>query len=181
MKEVKKTECEIILERIKENDDLIEKLIIYLENNGLLEDFYKKIYYTIEKGKPIYNIVYYKNKDGKLLNLNDINNYNILMCDKLEKCLVYVYDEIKALYFGGYEISKNINRRQEFSKSYDNLSIKICPLISKNNFECFDLVDFMKSNPKIFIYALAIYNINFDELKNIDEKSYTYKKEIKKN
>lgn len=181
MEEVEKAEYENILKRIKNNDKLIKKLIIYLENNGLLEDFYEKIYYTIEKGEPIYKIVYYKDKNSKLLSLNDINNSNILTSNKLEKCLVYVYDEIKRLYFEKYEISKNINRRQEFSKSYNNLSIKTYPLISQNNFECFDLVEFMKSNPKIFICALANYNINFDELNKIDEKSYTYKKEIKKN
>ena len=180
MKEVKKEQFEKILEKISCNQNLIEKLVMYLENNYLLEDFLKKIYYTIEKGEPIYKIRYYKDENGKLLSLYDVKNSDNLI-NKWERFSVYVYDEIKTLFFSGYEINKTIYRYQENSKSYNNLKIKILPLSLCNNLEEFNLVEFIKSNPLLFIYSVANYNINLNELDKINEKTYTYNKQIKNN
>ena len=180
MEEVRKEQFEKMLQQIGNKKDLIEKLVIYLENSNLLEDFLKKIYYTIEKSEPIYKIRYYKDENGKLLSLNDIKNSYILI-NRFERCSVYVYDEIKTLFFAGYEINKKISRQQENSKSYNNLSIKLIPLSSCANLDNLNLVDFIKSNPVLFVYGVAIYNIDLNELDKIDTKSYTYKKEIKNN
>ena len=98
MEELKKEQFEKMLQQISSRDNLIEKLVVYLENNNILEDFFQKIYYTIEKCEPIYKIRYYKDENGKLLSLYDIKNAP-LSFNKLERCSVYVYDEIKTLFF----------------------------------------------------------------------------------
>lgn len=181
MEEVKKEQFKNILEKISENKILINKLVNYLENNNLMEDLYSKMYYTIEKTELIYKINYYKNKlNGKLLSISDVKNSYNLSKNDLEDYIVYVYDEIKTLLFKGQEVAKEITRCQEYSKSYNNLSIKLVPL-SINNDREINWFKIINENPLLFIYIVLEYNINIDELKNIDEKSYTYKKEIKKN
>lgn len=180
MKEVKKEQFEAILEKISNNESLIEKLVIYLEKNNLMEDFLKKIYYTIEKDGPIYKIRYYKDKHGKLLGLYDVKNSDDLI-NTLEKYSVYVYDEIKTLFFEEYEINQKITRQQQYSKRYNNLAIKLLPLSSCENLGNRNLVNFIKLNPLLFIYTLASYSVDMDELNQIETKSYTYKKEIKNN
>ena len=180
MEEIRREQFEKLLQEINNKEDLIEKLVAYLENNNLLEDFLKKIYYTIEKSEPVYKIRYYKDENGKLLGLYDIKNSDILI-NRFEGCSVYVYDEIKTLFFAGYEINKIISRQQENSKSYNNLAIKLIPLNSSDKLKELNLINFIKSNPLIFVYVIAIYNVDLNELDKIDTKSFTYKKEIKNN
>ena len=171
---------ENLVEKIQENDNIIKKLVIYLESKNLLEDFYKKIYYTIEKKEPIYKIRYYKNASGKLLGLYDIKNSSHI-AGKLERCSVYVYDEIRTLFFERYEINQTVTRQQEPSKSYKKVAIKSIPLSLYKNIDKIDLVHFIKFNPLLLVYAVANYSIDMNELDKINTKSYTYKKEIKKN
>ena len=180
MKKERKEQFEKTLKMISGNESLIEKLVIYLENNNLMDDLFKKIYYTIEREEPIYKVRYYKDAEGKLLSMCDVKNYNISV-NTLEKYSVYVYDEIKTLFFAGYEINKRTTRNQENSKSYDNLTIKILPLHLCADLEKFDLVSFIKLNPLLFVYVVAIYNIDLNKMDKIDRKSFTYKKEIKNN
>lgn len=171
-----------ILEEIKNNENLTKKLVVYLEKNGLIQDLYSKLYYIIEKSSPIYKIKYYKSKiNGKLLSMNDVKNSYELLKANLEDYIVYVYEEIKTLYFKSEEVGKESVRRQVYSKSYGYPFIANDVLSKDNNYENVNWVNILNQNPLLFTRIILEYNIDLDKLKEIDIKSYTYKKEIKKN
>lgn len=182
MEQTKKQQLEMITNKIVNDEEIINKLITYLKQNNLLEDLYSKIYYSIEKGEPICKIKYYKSKvNGMLLNMSDVKNNYDLLKDYLEDYIVYMYDEIKTWFFAGKELGKELNRNHEYCKSYNNLDIKYSFLDLDKDKEQIELTKIIKQNPILFIYVILNYNIKIDELNNINEKGYTYKKEIKKN
>ena len=84
----------------------IDILLNHLQDNNLLEDVIKHLTISKENGEVINKLSFYQDKNGKLLSNYEVN-LNNLDKSKLEKMIIYRYEELSKLYFDNNLVEEN--------------------------------------------------------------------------
>ena len=173
MEEVK---TEQLLQRIKENKELLYAMESILENKELLDEIYNSLYYEIKDGKINYEINLYKDKKtGKLYNYKEIQTMPEL--DVTKYTIYNIIEDIILKFNNSVLATEHRIKRVPLSSYKENNDIKTIPF--HKTCQTVNLTSLMNKYPELFIFLAAHYNIDLSVLKDFKKQEYVYKKEIK--
>lgn len=147
----------------------IDILLNYLQDNNLLEDVIKHLTISKENGEVINKLSFYQDKNGKLLSNYEVN-LNDLDKSKLEKMIIYRYEELSKLYFDNNLVEEKKILNNTPSKSYDQIKRTYQPLKSDVQLIFQKLHNLINEYPCLLIEIILYYNISIDELIKSDNK-----------
>lgn len=155
-------------ERIK-NSKVIDILVDYLEEKNLIGDIVNHIFVTIQNGEITDKINHYRDLNGNVYNLYEINKGN-LDKDDLEKMTFYRCEEIKKLYFDNNLVEEKRTINKIASKCYNQIKKTYQPLKNDDQLLSQRLYILIKEYPCLFIEIILNYNIDINELINRKNK-----------
>jgi hypothetical protein len=147
----------------------IDILLNYLQDNNLLEDVIKHLTISKENGEVINKLSFYQDKNGKLLSNYEVN-LNDLDKSKLEKMIIYRYEELSKLYFDNNLVEEKKILNNTPSKSYNQIKRTYQPLKSDEQLMLQQLHNLINEYPCLLIEIILYYNISIDELIKSDNK-----------
>lgn len=147
----------------------INVLLNYLQDNNLLEDVIKHLTISKENGEVINKLSFYQDKNGKLLSNYEVN-LNNLDKSKLEKMIIYRYEELSKLYFDNNLVEEKKILNNTPSKSYNKIKRTYQPLKSDEQLVVQQLHNLISEYPYLLIEIILYYNISIDELIKSDNK-----------
>lgn len=147
----------------------INVLLNYLQDNNLLEDVIKHLTISKENGEVINKLSFYQDKNGKLLSNYEVN-LNNLDKSKLEKMIIYRYEELSKLYFDNNLVEEKKILNNTPSKSYNQIKRTYQPLKLDEQLIFQQLHILINEYPYLLIEIILYYNISIDELIKSDNK-----------
>lgn len=155
-------------EKIKKSK-AIDILINYLIKNNLIDDIINHVFITRENGEIINKINFYRDEEGKILNIYEIKSNN-LEKKQLQEIVMYRYEEVNKLYFDNNLVEEKKILNNSPSKSYNQIKRTYQPLKSDEQLMAQQLRNLIKQYPCLFIELILYYNIDINELINSNNK-----------
>ena len=165
---------EQLLNQIRGNKSLLCALEKELEKRDLLDEIYNNLNYEIKDGKINYEIDFYRDSRTGRLYTNDLE----LSARNSRNYILYNINEDISLKFKDILVTTEHKVKQIPASDYHkDEAAKIVPF--DKTCQVGSLSHLMNIYPELFIFLVAYYDIDFNNLKDFSKNEHVYKKEIK--